>query len=256
MSLQKQISIHIHSLTFMEKELLRNLLDNFESFEYRHFTIENIADRFNVSKTSVHRFTKKLGYDSFTYFKDDFFGRVVQDEVFAYTRIPYVDMLTHTYELATKTITDDIVKKMINSKRITIYGMGMSNFLGKMFQIKLQLYGKTAEQYDDSRFMRLSARALVPKEDVLFVLSRSGRPPEIVEAVVEASLRKIDIILITEVPDSPIGMMATHIIQTSQSKDLDNDIDTRLNAHIAMDLLMARFIEFREKEEVSNEEKY
>lgn len=61
MSLQKQISIHIHSLTFMEKELLRNLLDNFESFEYRYFTIENIADRFNVSKTSVHRFTKKTG---------------------------------------------------------------------------------------------------------------------------------------------------------------------------------------------------
>ena len=65
MGLRKQISIHAYTLTDMEKQLLRNLLDYSEEFEYESFTIEALAKRFNVSKTSVHRFTQKLGYESF-----------------------------------------------------------------------------------------------------------------------------------------------------------------------------------------------
>lgn len=48
----------------MEKQFLRNLLENAKEFEPKSFTIENLAEYFNVSKTSVHRFTQKLGYDS------------------------------------------------------------------------------------------------------------------------------------------------------------------------------------------------
>ncbi|TLG72744.1 MurR/RpiR family transcriptional regulator [Culicoidibacter larvae] len=242
MSLQKQISLHASTLTHMERKLLTDLLDNREQFDFNTCTIIKIAETFNVSKTSVHRLTQKLGYTNFLYFKNDYFLREQFHEP-SIEKNDYVDMLLHTYQAVTEAATEEIIGKMIQCDKITIYGMGMSNFLGKMFQIKLQLLGKTAEQYDDSRFMRLSARALKPESDMLFVLSRSGNPPEVLEAVVEASLRGIDIILITEVPDSPIGNLATQIIYTSHSKDTDADIDTRLNAHIAMDILINKYVQ-------------
>lgn len=255
MGLRKQISLHVYTLTEMEKQFLRNLLDYSDEFEYKKFTIEFLSEQFNVSKTSVHRFTQKLGYDSFLYFKDDYFNRDLQLEHDQEVSSQYVEMLKHTYELVNDSITEELLGAMIRAKRIVIYGMGMSNYLGKMFQIKLQLYGKTVEQFDDSRYMRLSAKSLNAEEDLVFVLSRSGRPPEIVEAIIEANFKKVKIVLITEEPKSPLGGLSDFIIQTSFSKDSDQAIDTRINAHVALDVLMNHFIERKEKEVLKNDKK-
>lgn len=253
MSLQKQISIHAHKLTTMEEHLLRKLLESKDDLSWKIFTIEYLAEKFSVSKTSVHRFTQKLGYSSFLYFKEDYFYTRSENNIELSSKDYYIENLTHNYELVHKTISDEIIKKMMRVQRITIYGMGMSKFLGRMFQIKLQLYGKIVEQYDDSRYMRLSARSLNPETDLVFVLSRTGKPPELVEAIVEASLLKVDIILISENLESPLANMASHLIQTAPSIDSDHAIDTRLNTHIAMDILMTKFIEFKEKEEEKDE---
>lgn len=253
MSLQKQISIHAHKLTTMEEHLLRKLLKNKDSLTWQTFTIEYLAERFSVSKTSVHRFTQKLGYSSFLYFKEDYFYSRSEENIDLSSKNHYLETLSYNYELINQSMDDEIIEKMMKAEKIMIYGMGMSKFLGRMFQIKLQLYGKSVEQYDDSRYMRVSARALNPKTDLVFVLSRTGRPPELVEAIVEASLLKVDIVLISETLSSPLANMANYIIQTAPSDDPDLAIDTRLNTHIAMDLLMNKFIESKEKEEKNSD---
>lgn len=249
MSLQRKISIHAHKLTTMEEHLLRKLIESKDDLNWQDFTIEYLAEKFSVSKTSVHRFTQKLGYSSFLYFKEDYFYTQSNNNIDLRSKNHYVETLAHNYELVNQSISQEIIQKMMAAKRIIIYGMGMSKFLGQMFQIKLQLYGKAVEQYDDSRYMRVSARSLNPKTDLVFVLSRSGRPPELIEAIVEASLLKVDIILISETLDSPLANMANHIIQTAPSSDPDGAIDTRLNTHSALDILTNKFIEFKEKEE-------
>lgn len=98
--------------------------------------------------------------------------------------------MIENYHIVNKSITNEILEKLIKSKRIIIYGMGMSSYIGKMFQVKLLLYGMNSEQYDDSRFMRISAANLNPEEDVVLVLSRSGKPPELLEAIVTAKTKK------------------------------------------------------------------
>ena len=44
----------------------------------------------------------------------------------------------------------------------------MSNYLCKIFRIKLNLLGIRAEQYYDSRYMRLSSKILDKNEDLVF----------------------------------------------------------------------------------------
>ncbi|WP_192986021.1 MurR/RpiR family transcriptional regulator [Carnobacterium mobile] len=247
MSLQKQISLHADSLTDMEKNLLHNIIENKGKFEYETFTIALISNTFNVSKTSVHRLTKKLEYSSFLHFKDEFFLRFRINEDMVIEKNSEVDLLLDTFHAVQESITPKMIHELIEAKRITIYGMGMNSFIGKMFQIKLQLLGKHVEQYDDSRYMRVSARNLKENEDIVIVLSRSGRPPELLEAVVKISLKKIYILLITEQHGSPLESLATEVLYTSHSPDSDSDIDTRLNSHIAMNVIMKKFIEENKK---------
>ncbi|MGL5151686.1 MAG: MurR/RpiR family transcriptional regulator [Clostridium sp.] len=243
MRLHRAISNNAKFLTNMEKELLQNLLENKSYFNYKNFTIQNVSEKFAVSNTSIHRMSKKLGYNSFLNFKDDYFSKIEEEENIKEKDNTFINMMIDTYNLVTQSNYDQVIDKMLNCKKITIYGMGMSNYLGKIFQIKLQLLGIPAEQHDDSRFMRLSSRILNKGEDLVFILSRSGETPELLEVLVEANLRGIDVVLITESRGSTFEKMATHIIYTAYTKDSDNDIDTRLNFHIAMDMVIKEFLE-------------
>ena len=181
MKLHKRISVNAKYLTKLEKELLQLLLENKSKFTYDTFTIINISEEFNISSTSVHRLSKKLGYKSFIQFKDEYFEKDKQEDesILMPEDKEFIENMLDTYKLVKQSNIDEIVSKMLKCKRITIYGMGMSNYLGKMFQIKLQLLGIPAEQHDDSRFMRLSSRILKKDEDLVFVLSRGGETPEL-----------------------------------------------------------------------------
>lgn len=244
MNLHKRISLNAKNLTKLEKDLLQGLLESKSKFTYKKFTISNIANEFLVSNTSVHRLSEKLGYDSFVQFKDDYFKKnekeVSNDN---YRDNDFVNLMIDTYSLVSDSISEEIIDKMNTCKKINIYGMGMSNYLGKIFQIKLQLLGIPAEQHDDSRFMRLSSRILKKEDDLVIILSRSGETPELLEVLVEANLREIDVVLITEVRGSTFESMSKYKIYTGCTQDSDADIDTRLNFHIAMDMLIKRFIE-------------
>jgi DNA-binding MurR/RpiR family transcriptional regulator len=244
MNLNKRISLNAKNLTKLEKDLLHGLLESKSKFTYKKFTISNIAKEFLLSNTSVHRLSEKLGYDSFIQFKDDYFKKNEEDVNNNVNRDDeFVNLMIDTYSLVSESISEEIVDKMNTCKKINIYGMGMSNYLGKIFQIKLQLLGIPAEQHDDSRFMRLSSRILNKDEDLVIILSRSGETPELFEVLVEANLREIDVVLITETRGSTFERMSKYIIYTGCTQDSDADIDTRLNFHIAMDMLIKKFIE-------------
>ena len=247
MSLQKNISLHADELTELEKDLLQSLLLDQQKMEAQEFTVSKLSEKYNVSRTSVHRLSQKIGYPSFTLFKHDFFMTSMKEELYDMEEAVFLNSMIENYHIVTESITEEILDSLLEAKRIVIYGMGMSSYIGKMFQVKLLLYGKNSEQYDDSRFMRISAANLTSEEDVVLVLSRSGKPPELLEAIVIAKTKNVPIILVTENRDSPLGKLADYIINTSQSVDQDISIDTRLNVHIAMDILMKKLVQKREE---------
>ena len=245
MKIHRRISENSKYLTKLEKELLQLLLENSALFKYDNFTIANISEKFSISNTSVHRLSKKLGYKSFIQFKDDYFQRdkLEKENKPNIDDTDFVNLMLDTYKLVKQSDIDEIVEKMMKCKRITIYGMGMSNYLGKIFQIKLQLLGIPAEQHDDSRFMRLSSRILNKDEDLVFMLSRSGETPELLEVLVETNLRGVVVVLITESRNSTFEKLCKYKVYTAYTQDSDSNIDTRLNFHIAMDYIIKKFIE-------------
>ena len=61
MSLQKNISIHADELTEMEKDLLQSLLLDQQKMDSVDFTVSKLSEKYNVSRTSVHRLSQKIG---------------------------------------------------------------------------------------------------------------------------------------------------------------------------------------------------
>lgn len=240
-NLSLQISTHSNQLTKLEKDMIQELVKKRHLFTFDSFTIANIAQTLNVSSTSLHRLSKKLGYHSFTLFKEDYFKKA-QEKTVIEAQSDYLSMLTTTFQLVQDGIQEDMLEAMVNAEKITIYGMGMHSLLGKMYQIKLELLGISVQQYDDSRYMRLSSKNLRAKKDVIIILSRSGMPPELIEAMVEANKSEVTSILISEAHGSALDGMATHHIYVAPMEDQDENINTRINTHIAMDLLLDQFV--------------
>lgn len=242
---------HSSDLTAMEQAMIRKLLRNKDKLDYDHFTIANLANFLNTSTTSLHRLSKKLGYASFKLMKEDFF-KTEQEDIEHHQSHDYLNKISSTYRLVYKSINEEMLNDLLKAKKITIYGMGMSSFIAKIFQIKLQLHGVLVEQYDDSRFMKLSSQKLRKYDDVIIVLSRSGRPLELIQVMSETSHKGITSILITEARQSPLKELATHVIETTYSIDDDYEIDTRINVHIALDILIQKFLVLK-KGELGNE---
>ena len=141
MKIHRRISENSKYLTKLEKELLQLLLENSALFKYDNFTIANISEKFSISNTSVHRLSKKLGYKSFIQFKDDYFQRdkLEEENKPNIDDTDFVNLMLDTYKLVKQSDIDEIVEKMMKCKRINIYGMGMINYLGKIFKIKLKI---------------------------------------------------------------------------------------------------------------------
>lgn len=249
MNLHRRISTYTKNLTRLEKDLLRELLENRDKFTYKTFTIENIAEKFSTSTSTVHRLSKKLEYKSFVQFKDDYFEKnKINADKMEFSDNSYINSIIETYKLVLDGPQEEIIDKIAQCKKITIYSMGMSNYLAKMFKIKLQLLGIPAEEHDDSRFMRLSSKILKRNEDLVFMISRSGETPELLEVLVETNLKGVDVVLITESRGSTFERLCKYVIYTGYPKDTDVNIDTRLNVHIAIDVLINKFVEkYRKK---------
>lgn len=246
-NLSLHVSANSTSLTAMEKDMVQKLMKHRQSFTYKSFTIAHISETLNVSSTSLHRLSRKLGYPSFALLKEDYF---TVPQAVAVEKQPvhhYETGLAATCSLVREALQDELVQTMVDAKRVTIYGMGISGYIAKIFRMKLELAGILAQQYDDSRFMRISSRNLKKDQDTIIILSRSGCPPELIEVAMEANKHEVPSILISEAQESPLESMATYVIHTAMVSDPDESIDTRIHAHIAMDMLMERVVELRKR---------
>ncbi|MEG0238023.1 MAG: MurR/RpiR family transcriptional regulator [Clostridium sp.] len=248
MSLQKRITAYNKNLTRLERELLDKLLKSREKFNYKTFTIENIAEFFKTSTSTVHRISKKLEYKSFIQFKDDFFEKnKFGEEKKDFLDNSYMNSILETYNLVSMGLKDDIIDKMEQCKRITFYSIGVNKYLGRIFKMELQKLGVPVDAHDDPKFMALSSKILRRHDDLVFIISRSGETKALLEVLVEANLNGVDVVLITGNKGSTFERLCKHVIYTGSESSLD-DSDTRINAHIAMDIIIRKFEEkYRKK---------
>ena len=60
--------------------------------------------------------------------------------------------------------------------------------------------------------MKLSSKLLKRNDDLVFIFSKSGETSELLEVLVEANLKCIDVVLVTESRESTFEMLCKYVV--------------------------------------------
>ncbi|WP_047870159.1 MurR/RpiR family transcriptional regulator [Nocardiopsis sp. RV163] len=106
-----------------------------------------------------------------------------------------------------------VIDTMAGARRVDVYGVGASAFVGADLQQKLHRIGLTSFAWSDAHVMLTSA-ALLDERDVAIGISHSGATIDTVQALTEAGRRGARTVAVTNFPRSPIGF-ADHVLTTA-----------------------------------------
>lgn len=107
-----------------------------------------------------------------------------------------------------------IVGVLASARRIDIYGVGASGYVGLDLQQKLQRIGKPAFAWPDPH-MAITSAALLGLGDVAVALSHTGTTTDTIDALREAGSHGATTVAITNFPRSPITTNTDFVLLTA-----------------------------------------
>ena len=161
--------------------LARYLLEHFH--ELKKLSIYDVAEECYVSRSSIQRFAKLIGYESFTAMKqnapitrqhmDAFVQYACHPEFDQYLRLSMDDMMQDMNEMFASQNMEVLVKRIHDSEQIVILAADLSSFPARVLQQGLAAIGKliriVTDAYPDTNLLR----NLKP-EDLVIVTSTTG----------------------------------------------------------------------------------
>ncbi|WP_373266634.1 MurR/RpiR family transcriptional regulator [Hungatella hathewayi] len=161
--------------------LARYLLEHFH--ELKNLSIYDVAEECYVSRSSIQRFAKLIGYESFTAMKqnapitrqhmDAFVQYACHPEFDQYLRISMDDMMQDLNEMFLSQNLDALVKRIHDSEQVVILAADLSSYPAKVLQQGLAAIGKLIRIVTDAYPDTALLQNLKP-EDLVIVTSTTG----------------------------------------------------------------------------------
>jgi DNA-binding MurR/RpiR family transcriptional regulator len=107
-----------------------------------------------------------------------------------------------------------VVDVVVKARRVDIYGVGASAFVGLDLQQKLHRIGHTVYAWPDPHSAVTSAALLGP-QDVAIGISHTGTTEDTIASLTEARRQHAVTVAITNFPGSPIAAVADHVLTTA-----------------------------------------
>ncbi|QTX04086.1 MurR/RpiR family transcriptional regulator [Agromyces archimandritae] len=196
--------------------------------------ISALASAANTSETTVVRFCRELGIDGYAQLRlalamevgassheeqpqfedgdilpDDDMASVVSKIAFADTR-----SVADTAKAVSVPELSAVVKDVVASDRIEIYGVGASALVAMDFQQKLHRIGRTAFSFLDPH-QAVTSAGLSNDRTIAFGFSHAGRTFDTIEPLRIAKQHGARTVAITNSPNSPIAKLADRTLLTA-----------------------------------------
>ena len=162
--------------------------------------VSELADRAHVSKPTVVRFCRSMGYDGLTDFKRKLAGTVSEGVPFIHRSVDVDDktgdvmvkvidntvaaFLKYRNDASTVAIdkaTTAIIETLARGKRLEFFGVGNSGVVAQDAQHKFFRLGVNTIAYSDGHMQVMSA-TLLSEGDCVVVISNSGRTKDLIDA--------------------------------------------------------------------------
>ncbi|AKJ27663.1 MurR/RpiR family transcriptional regulator [Caldimonas brevitalea] len=231
-----RIKASIPALPPAEQRVAKLVLADPRSFA--SLPVAELAERAHVSKPTVVRFCRSVGYDGLADFKLKLAGSVNEGVPFVHRS---VDLDDKPSDIIVKVI-DNTVSALLkfrndaadhtfdramtalaeagkNGRRIEFYGVGNSGIVAQDAQHKFFRLGVNAVAYSDGHVQVMSATMLQPG-DCLVIISNSGRSRDLLDAAEIARKKGATTIVITA-SGSPLTQHAQILLAADHPEDYD-----------------------------------
>ncbi len=223
-----RIRASIPALPPAEQRVAKLLMTDPRSFAT--LPVAELADRAHVSKPTVVRFCRSIGYDGLADFKRKLAGSVNEGVPFVHRAVDDDDkagdivvkvidnavaaMLRYRNAAASQSIERAIAalaecgRRSNEGRRIEFYGVGNSGIVAQDAQHKFFRLGVTATAVSDGHMQVMSATMLKPG-DCAVVISNSGRSRDLLD-VAEIARRKGATVIAITASGSPLAREMHH----------------------------------------------
>lgn len=235
MGLIAKITAIKNQLTSMEKRIAEYILEDPERI--KNLNTYDVAKNCKVSQATIVRFAKKMGFSGFPDFKLTLSQDIGNRKAESHINIMHEELkTTDTFEIIGKKVANENTRAVNNTYEITdfdelekavqainqarkimLVGVGFSGIVAKDFYFKLMELGKVASFENDSH-MQLSYLSTMNENDILFVISHSGKTLELFNLTKIAKNRGIKIITLTNMAPNPIRELGDIRLSTVEMK--------------------------------------
>lgn len=224
-----RITASLPSLAPAEQRVGKLVLADPRAFANLPITV--LADRAHVSKPTVVRFCRSVGYDGLSDFKLKLAGSVSEGVPFVHRSVDVDDKTSDVLvkvidntvaaflkyrndasSIAIQKATDALAATATAARRIEFFGVGNSGIVAQDAQHKFFRLGVNTVAYSDGHMQVMSASMLGPG-DCVVVISNSGRTRDLMDACDIARKNGATTIVITASgsPLANISRQAGHI---------------------------------------------
>jgi RpiR family carbohydrate utilization transcriptional regulator len=209
----ERIKASLPSLAPAEQRVGKLVLSDPRSFA--NLPVSELADRAHVSKPTVVRFCRSVGYDGLSDFKRKLAGSVSEGVPFIHRSVDIDDkvgdvlvkvidntvaaFLKYRNDASTTAIEracEALAASYETGRRIEFYGVGNSGIVAQDAQHKFFRLGVNTIAYSDGHMQVMSASMLGPG-DCVVVISNSGRTRDLMDACAIARKNGVTTIVIT-----------------------------------------------------------
>ena len=253
MKLEKRIEL-CDSMTPLESEIASYILNNRDAV--MKLKIQELADILFISKSAIHRFVKKIGFNGF----NDLKVSIAKEDADLLENNSYINVnypfqakdnprqiafkLLELYEKAIKDTFEYVdldqikaVSQLIDSADVVdIYTHAHNSNIAENFQDKMLTIGKSVNCPSSFYNQRLTVLAS-DKKHVAIILSYSGKATFILPIVKKLYEKGVKVIQIGKAGSNYYSQYVTYHLSISDSEN-NRDRMSQFSSHIAMQYIM------------------
>lgn len=231
-------------LSDTEKKVAYYIMDNKADIE--HMGISDISQKAGSSNSTVSRLVGKLGYSNFGEFKAMISREENGDPVIVGTENNVTEIISNYYFQLTQSASEllnlehvaAVSQGIKKAKQVLVCGIGNSGLTAIEFKYRLTRMGINADALTDPHMM-LMRTSLLDENDVVIILSNSGKTPAVLKTCELANQLNIAVYAITNHNFTPLTKHADLVLFTSQKSIILDEkfINSQLATHFVLDIL-------------------
>lgn len=256
-NLFSQIRTRYHVLSPAQKHIADVVLNNPEQVIL--CSLGDLAEKCGTSETTILRFLRKLGFDSYQVFR----VRIAQDlsnnsaqaiyeeihktdtteQIRQKVIMSTVDSIQDLNNLVSDELLEKVSALLIKAKRVLFCGVGASGVIAIDAFHKFLRLGFNASYYNDAHFMSIAC-ASTDEETLVVVVSHSGESRDVLDAAVLAKENGAKVVVLTSYIHSSVAKYADAVLLSSsnETKYRSDAMASRILQLVIIDILYVHVV--------------